>query len=88
MLTIWVEIIMGVFIANFKASEHPVINILVRGFIFMIFIFLLGIFISKREGREFPIFFTLLVSVTLGFIVTILLFFIEIFFNYIFREKK
>ena len=80
MLTIWVEIIMSVFIANFKASEHPVINILVRGFIFMIFIFLLGIFISIREGREFPIFFTLLVSVTLGFIVTILLFLIEIFF--------
>lgn len=88
MLTIWVEIIMGVFIANFKASEHPVINILVRGFIFIIASFLLGLFICIKDGKEFPFFFTLLVSVTLGLIVTILLFLIEILCNYIFREKK
>lgn len=88
MLTIWVEIIMGVFIANFKASEHPVINILVRGFIFMIAAFLLGLFISIRNGRDFSFLFTLLVSIVSGIVITITLFIIEIFFNYIFREKK
>lgn len=88
MLTIWVEIIMGVFIANFKASEHPVINILVRGFIFIIASFLLGLFICIKDGKEFSFVFAALLSITVGFVVTILLFLIEILCNYFFREKK
>ncbi|GMA11878.1 hypothetical protein GCM10025882_23030 [Acinetobacter gyllenbergii] len=45
MLTILVEIMMSVFIANFKASEHPIINIVVRGILIMITIFFLDCFL-------------------------------------------
>ena len=33
MLTMLVEVIMSVFIANFKAAEHPILNIVIRGFL-------------------------------------------------------
>jgi len=39
MLTILVEVFMGVFMANFKASEHPFINITIRAIILAIVIF-------------------------------------------------
>ncbi|EPH32372.1 hypothetical protein L293_1465 [Acinetobacter gyllenbergii CIP 110306 = MTCC 11365] len=40
MLTILVEIMMSVFIANFQASEHPIISAVARGILIKISIFL------------------------------------------------
>ena len=40
MLMMLVEVIMGVFIANFKASEHPIISIIVRGLLVAVIGFL------------------------------------------------
>ena len=42
MLTMLVEVIMSVFIANFKAAEHPILNIVIRGFLIAIVIFVLA----------------------------------------------
>lgn len=53
MLTIFIEIIMSVFIANFKASEYPIITTVVRGLLVAIVLFLFGIYLSikEKEGR-------------------------------------
>lgn len=52
MLTMLVEVIMGVFIENFKASEHPIINIIIRGIIIAIVMFLLMIFSDLSNGNK------------------------------------
>lgn len=36
MLTIFVEVIMSVFIASFKASEHPIVSNIARGILIAI----------------------------------------------------
>ncbi|MFW1837307.1 hypothetical protein ACG9XS_01755 [Acinetobacter gyllenbergii] len=88
MLTILVEIMMSVFIANFKASEHPIINIVVRGILIMITIFFLGLFSSLVNGREISVGFTLMVSFVGGLVISILVFLIEFICDYIWGKEK
>nr|WP_322783561.1 hypothetical protein [Acinetobacter gyllenbergii] len=87
MLTILVEIMMSVFIANFKASEHPIINVVARGFLIMLAILVVGLFPLIKDGKEFSIVFSLMVSFLIGFIVSFLIFLIEFFFKYGERKK-
>ncbi|OBY75639.1 hypothetical protein [Acinetobacter gyllenbergii] len=87
MLTILVEIIMSVFIANFKASEHPIISAVARGILIMATIFFMGLFSTFFNGNEFSLKFALIVSFVLGLLGSILLFLIEVFFNYVDRRK-
>ncbi|MGQ1126359.1 hypothetical protein ACT4VC_00380 [Acinetobacter baumannii] len=86
MLTMLVEVIMSVFIANFKASEHPITNIVVRGILIMIAGFCIGLFASFREGGDFSISWALMISFIVGIVVSLLIFLIEIFANYL--DKK
>ncbi len=86
MLTMLVEVIMGVFIANFKASEHPAVNIIVRSLLVAIIGFFIALFSSIVEGWNFSIEFTLILSLAVGMLVSVFLFVVEIFFNYI--DKK
>ncbi|WP_332604599.1 hypothetical protein [Acinetobacter sp. ESBL14] len=88
MLTILVEIMMSVFIANFKASEHPIINIVVRGILIMITIFFLGLFSSLVNGREISVGFTLMVSFVGGLVISILVFLIEFICDSIWGKEK
>lgn len=88
MLTILVEIIMSVFIANFKANEHPVINIVVRGFLVAIIGFFIALFSSIVEGWDFSIGFALIFSLAIGMLVSVFLFVVDILFNYIDRKKS
>ncbi|WP_278492697.1 hypothetical protein [Acinetobacter gyllenbergii] len=87
MLTILVEIIMSVFIANFKASEHPIINVVVRGVIIAIMMFSLMIFSDFSNNKESSIGLALSISIVGGIVISILALIIEIFFNYIDRNK-
>jgi hypothetical protein len=66
MLTIFVEIIMGVFIANFRASEHPIINFIARGLLIGITLFFLGLFSSVLSGSNFSLIFALKVCLLIG----------------------
>lgn len=86
MLTMLVEVIMGVFIANFKASEHPVTNIVVRGLFVAIIGFFIALFSSIVEGWDFSISWALTISFIVGIVVSLLIFLIEIFANYL--DKK
>ena len=52
MLTMLIEVIMSVFIANFKASEHPIVNILVRGVLIAAGMFFLVLFSDISQGKE------------------------------------
>lgn len=88
MLTILVEVIVSIFITNFKASEHPVINVVARGFLIMVVGFLIALFSSIIDGWEFSISFTLLASFIGGGVVTILIFLIEIVCDYIWGKKE
>lgn len=88
MLTILVEVIMSVFIENFKASAHPIINIVVRGILIMITIFFLGIFSSIINGREISVGFTLMVGFIGGLVISILVFLIEFICDYIWGKRK
>ncbi|EXB76933.1 putative membrane protein [Acinetobacter baumannii 299505] len=81
-----VEVIMGVFIANFKASEHPIISIIVRGLLVAVIGFFIALFSSILEGWDFSIGFALIFSLIIGLAVSIFLFAVEAFFNYI--DKK
>ncbi len=81
-----VEVIMGVFIANFKASEHPIISIIVRGFLVAVIGFFIALFSSILEGWDFSIGFALIFSLIIGLAVSIFLFAVEAFFNYIDRK--
>ncbi|MDC5166075.1 hypothetical protein OHW52_14315 [Acinetobacter baumannii] len=86
MLMMMVEVIMGVFIANFKASEHPIISIIVRGLLVAVIGFFIALFSSILEGWDFSIGFALIFSLIIGLAVSIFLFAVEAFFNYI--DKK
>ncbi|EPF93342.1 hypothetical protein GCM10025882_22970 [Acinetobacter gyllenbergii] len=44
-LMILAEMMMSVFIANFKASEHPIISAVARGILIMVTIFLWDYFL-------------------------------------------
>ncbi|MDC4843926.1 hypothetical protein NQ911_18500 [Acinetobacter baumannii] len=86
MLTMLVEVIMGVFIENFKASEHPIINIIIRGIIIAIVMFLLMIFSDLSNGNKSSIGLGLAISIGGGLIISLAVFLIEIFANYF--DKK
>ncbi|MCT9365257.1 hypothetical protein [Acinetobacter baumannii] len=86
MLMMLVEVIMGVFIANFKASEHPIISIIVRGLLVAVIGFFIALFSSILESWDFSIGFALIFSLIIGLAVSIFLFAVEAFFNYI--DKK
>ncbi|KQG96855.1 hypothetical protein OHV71_17970 [Acinetobacter baumannii] len=86
MLMMLVEVIMGVFIANFKASEHPIISIIVRGLLVAVIGFFIALFSSILEGWDFSIGFALIFSLIIGLAVSIFLFAVEAFFNYIDRK--
>ncbi|AIL75046.1 hypothetical protein [Acinetobacter baumannii] len=86
MLTMLVEVIMGIFIANFKASEHPIINIIIRGIIIAIVMFLLMIFSDLSNGNKSSIGLGLAISIGGGLIISLAVFLIEIFANYL--DKK
>ncbi|BFM72889.1 Uncharacterised protein [Acinetobacter baumannii] len=86
MLTMLVEVIMGVFIENFKASEHPIINIIIRGIIIAIVMFLLMIFLDLSNGNKSSIGLGLAISIGGGLIISLAVFLIEIFANYL--DKK
>ncbi|CAA0185074.1 hypothetical protein NYZ39_17815 [Acinetobacter baumannii] len=86
MLMMLVEVIMGVFIANFKASEHPIISIIVRGLLVAVIGFFIALFSSILEGWDFSIGFALIFSLIIGLAVSIFLFAVVAFFNYI--DKK
>ncbi|MDK2101537.1 hypothetical protein [Acinetobacter baumannii] len=86
MLMMLVEVIMGVFIANFKASEHPIISIIVRGLLVAVIGFFIALFSSILEGWDFSIGFALIFSLIIGLAVSFFLFAVEAFFNYI--DKK
>ncbi|MBV6578971.1 hypothetical protein JL978_18795, partial [Acinetobacter baumannii] len=83
MLTMLVEVIMGVFIENFKASEHPIINIIIRGIIIAIVMFLLMIFLDLSNGNKSSIGLGLAISIGGGLIISLAVFLIEIFANYL-----
>lgn len=84
MLTVFVEIIMSVFIANFKASDHPIINFVVRGLLIGLILFFLGLFSSILSGSNFSLIFALKVCSIVGLGGTLWISLIE----YIFGKKK
>ncbi|QIO07980.1 hypothetical protein [Acinetobacter lanii] len=88
MLTILVEIIMGVFIANYRASEHPIITLLIRGLLVAIAIFIYGIYLSYDENEKFDLVFVTMVSLGIGLLVTLALFIIEYFFKWLETNKS
>ncbi|MFX5100583.1 hypothetical protein ABTB97_20910, partial [Acinetobacter baumannii] len=74
MLTMLVEVIMGVFIENFKASEHPIFNIIIRGIIIAILMFLLMIFSDLSNGNKSSIGLGLAISIGGGLIISLAVF--------------
>lgn len=86
MLTIFIEIMMSVFIANFKASEHPIITTVVRGVLFAITIFIFGIYFSISDKENFDLIFIVSLSLVSGLFMTVFLLLIDIIFNKI--DKK
>jgi hypothetical protein len=86
MFTILVEVIMSIFITNFKANEHPIINFVVRGFLISIVMFLLMVFSDISSGEESSIGLALSISVVGGVIISIGILMVEVFFNYIDRK--
>lgn len=86
MLTILVEVIMSVFIANFKVNEHPIINVVVRGFLIAVVMFLLMVFSDISSAGKSSIGLALVISVAGGIMVSIGILMIEVFFNYMDRK--
>ncbi|WP_288413890.1 hypothetical protein [uncultured Acinetobacter sp.] len=86
MLTVLIEVIMSVFIANFKASEHPIINIIVKGVLIAIVMFLLVLFSDISQGKETTKLLNIVLALAIGLVISIVVFFIEKFFDYI--DKK
>ncbi|MGE8646305.1 hypothetical protein [Acinetobacter vivianii] len=86
MLIILVEVIMSVFIANFKANEHPIINVVVRGFLIAVVMFLLMVFSDISSAGKSSIGLALVISVAGGIMVSIGILMIEVFFNYMDRK--
>lgn len=74
------------FIENFKASEHPIINIIICGIIIAIVMFLLMIFSDLSNGNKSSIGLGLAISIGGGLIISLAFFLIEIFANYL--DKK
>jgi len=86
MLTVLVEVIMSVFIANFKASKHRIINIIVKGVLIAIVMFLLVLFSDISRGKETTVLLNIVLALAIGLVISIVVFFIEKFFDYI--DKK
>ncbi len=86
MFTILVEIVMSVFIANFKVKDHPVLSALIRGLLVAIVLFFLIIISDIRQGGESSIYLALLVSLVAGVVLSAIVFLIEFIFD--FFEKK
>ena len=53
MLTLLVEVILGVFVSNFKASEHPYISNFIKGILIGIIGFIFGNIIGYYENNTF-----------------------------------
>ncbi|MEN5172647.1 hypothetical protein ABE427_07880 [Acinetobacter higginsii] len=79
MFTLLVEVMMSVFIANFKANEHPVIIEMVRGFLISVVMFLLIVFLDISSGKESSIGLALAISVLCGVIISIGILMVEFF---------
>ena len=77
---------MSVFIANFKVSEHPVINIIVKGVLIAVVMFLLVLFSDIFQGKETTKLLNIVLALAIGLVISIVVFFIEKFFDYI--DKK
>ncbi len=86
MLTILVEVIMSVFIVNFKANEYLIINVVVRGFLIAVVMFLLMVFLDISSAGKSSIGLALVISVAGGIMVSIGILMIEVFFNYMDRK--
>jgi len=86
MLTMLVEVIMSVFIANFKASEHPIVNITVRGVLIATVMFLLVLFSDISEGKEITVLLNIVLALAIGLAISIVVFLIDKLFDYI--DKK
>ncbi|WP_119025459.1 hypothetical protein [Acinetobacter soli] len=86
MLTVLVEVIMSFFIANFKASEHPTINSIVKGILIAMVMFLLVLFLDISQGKETTVLLNIVLALAIGLVISIVVFFIEKFFDYI--DKK
>ena len=87
MLTILVEILMSAFIANFKASEHPVISNVVRGCIIFVCVFIFCIYTDISQKRGISIFFALWVSALISVAIIVLLVLIDKFSSLFDNEK-
>ena len=74
MLTVLVEVIMSVFIANFKASEHPIINIIVKGVLIAIVMFLLVLFSDISQGKETTKLLNIVLALAIGLVISIVVF--------------
>lgn len=86
MLTILVEVIMSVFIANFKASEHPVVNILVRGILIAIGMFFLVLFSDISQDKETTVLLNIVLALAIGLLISIVVFLIEKSIDYIYKK--
>nr|WP_228130901.1 hypothetical protein [Acinetobacter gyllenbergii] len=69
MLTILVEIMMSVFIANFKASEHPIINVVVRGVVIGVTVLCIIFFSDFIEGKKSSFLLGFMISFIGGFLI-------------------
>jgi len=81
-----IEVIMSVFITNFKASEHPIINIIIRGIIIAVIMFLWMMLSDFSNGKESSIWLGLAISIGFGFCISLFLFLIDKLFSYF--DKK
>ncbi|MFW1837304.1 hypothetical protein ACG9XS_01740 [Acinetobacter gyllenbergii] len=88
MLTILVEIMMSVFIANFKASEHPIINVVVRGVVIGVTVLCIIFFSDFIEGKKSSFLLGFMISFIGGFLISLLVFFVEIFCKLIWGRDK
>ncbi|OEY95281.1 hypothetical protein BJD20_16245 [Acinetobacter proteolyticus] len=79
MFTLLVEVMMSVFIANFKANEHPVIIEMVSVFLISVVMFLLIVFLDISSGKESSIGLALAISVLCGVIISIGILMVEFF---------
>lgn len=64
---------MSVFIANFKASEHPIVSNIARGILIAIGLFIFSIYLDISKDRGINLLFGLGVSLLAGIVVTVLL---------------
>lgn len=70
---------MSVFIANFKANEHPVIIEMVSVFLISVVMFLLIVFLDISSGKESSTGLALAISVLCGVIISIGILMVEFF---------